>query len=330
MNKKFLGVVLASVFYTAAANAAWTPEKQIEFITTAGVGGGTDVHARMVQSIISKYKFVNVPIVILNKGGGSGAEGYSYGANLSNPSDPYRVTFGINNQYLLPLVAKVGYEPEDHSPVAIMAMDEFILWVSGDSPYKNAKELIEAAKTPTGLKMGATQSKGIDHTLTSMISAATGAKFTYVPFKSANEAAAQLAGNHIHANVNNPSENLGQFKAGLVRALCVFSPKRMDEGPKVTESQSWSDIPLCEEEGVPVQPFQLPRTVWLSGKVSEDVIKFYSDLMRKVSETPEWKEYLRNTSQTDQFLVGDEMRALIKVDTERSYEVFKREGWAVR
>lgn len=163
-----------------------------------------------------------------------------------------------------------------------------------------------------------------------MISTATGAKFTYVPFKSANEAAAQLAGNHIHANVNNPSENLGQFKAGLVKALCVFSPKRMDKGPKVTESQSWSDIPLCEEEGVSVPPFQLPRTVWLSGKVSEDVVNFYSNVMRKVSETREWKEYLQRTSQTDQFLVGEAMRSAIKTDTERSYEVFKREGWAVQ
>ena len=63
---------------TGAASAAWQPAKPIEFIATAGPGGGTDNFARAAQNIITKYKLVEQPIVVVNKAGGSGAEGYTY------------------------------------------------------------------------------------------------------------------------------------------------------------------------------------------------------------------------------------------------------------
>jgi putative tricarboxylic transport membrane protein len=62
---------------SGAANAAWQPVKPIEFIATAGPGGGTDNFARAVQSIITKHKLLEQSIVVTNKGGGSGAEGYT-------------------------------------------------------------------------------------------------------------------------------------------------------------------------------------------------------------------------------------------------------------
>lgn len=328
MKKKFLGVILVSSFYAAAAGAAWIPDRPIEFVVTAGAGGGTDSFARIVQSAIVKYKLVNVPIVVVNKGGGSGAEGYVYGA--SNPTDPFKVTFGTNNEYLLPLVAKMGFGPESFVPVASMAMDEFVLWVNGESAIKDAKGYVEAAKKPGGLKMGGSQSKDVDQTLTSMITATTGGKFAYVPYKSGSEAAVQLSGNHIDSNVNNPSESLGQWKAGLVKPICVFGSERMAKGPKVAKDMAWSDIPLCKDSGIPIAGYQMPRTVWLPANVSADIVDFYVTVMNKVRETPEWKQYIERTSQTDQFLTGNALRAFIKTDSTRASEVFKREGWALQ
>src|SRR5512147_752403 len=71
------------------ANAAWQPVKPIEFIATAGPGGGTDNFARAVQSIITKHKLIEQPIVVTNKGGGSGAEGYTYTKAMAG--DPYKI-----------------------------------------------------------------------------------------------------------------------------------------------------------------------------------------------------------------------------------------------
>ena len=325
---KLTATLLASALYAAAAGAAWVPEKPVEFVVASGAGGGTDTFARTVQAIIVKYKLMAAPVVVVNKGGGAGSEGFVYGSATAD--DPYRVTFGTNNEYLLPLVAKMGYTASALIPVTGMALDEFLLWVHADSPYKDTKSFIDAAKKPEGLKMGGSQSKDTDQTLVSMISAATGAKFTYIPFKSGGEAAVQLAGAHIDSNVNNPSENIGQWKAKMVRPLCVFSTERMAAGPKVTKDMAWSDIPLCKDSGVPISVYQMPRTVWLPAKVSPDAVAFYSALLKKVSETPEWKTYIERSSQTDVFMTGDALRAYIKQDADRATEVFKRENWLVQ
>ena len=90
---------------SGAANAAWQPAKPIEFIATAGPGGGTDNFARAVQSIIAKHKLVDQPIVVTNKGGGSGAEGYTYTKAMAG--DPYKIVFGTSNAWTQPMVSKV-------------------------------------------------------------------------------------------------------------------------------------------------------------------------------------------------------------------------------
>ncbi|MGO4572354.1 Bug family tripartite tricarboxylate transporter substrate binding protein [Microvirga sp. 2TAF3] len=313
----------------SAAHAEWKPAKPVEFVVTSSPGGGTDNFARVVQSIIAKHKLMDQSVVVTNKGGGSGAEGYVYAKVAAG--DPHKLTFGTNNEYLLPYVAKLAYKPDDLTPVAAMALDEFLLWVNANSPYKDAKSYIEAAKAkPETLKMGGSQSKDTDQTLTSLIEDATGTKFIYVPFQGGGTAAVQLAGAHIDSNTNNPNENVGQWKAGMVTPLCVFSPIRLPEGPKVTTTMGWSDIPTCKEAGVPVDQFQMPRTVWLPGGVSPEAVAFYADLLKKVSETPEWKEYVERTSQTSRFLAGAELKDFIAKDDAKNKKVFEREGWVVQ
>ena len=319
------GIVLAGT----AAQAAWQPTKPIEFVVTSGAGGGTDNFARVVQSIITKHKLTDQPIVVVNKGGGSGAEGYVYGRGAKG--DPNRVIFGTNNAYLLPYVAKLGYRYADLTPVAALAVDEFILWVSGASPYTDAKAYVDAVKAkPTGFKMGGSQSKDTDQTLTSMIQAATGAKWIYVPFQGGAAAAVQLAGAHIDSNVNNPNENVGQWKAGQVRPLCVFSPVKLPKSEPVHDGKGWGDIPTCKEAGLPLETFQMPRTVWLPADVPADAIAYYADLLEKVSKTPEWQDFLTRTSQTPRFMTGKDLADFVAKDDEANRKVFEAEGWVVK
>ena len=147
---------------------------------------------------------------------------------------------------------------------------------------KTAKDYVEAAQEAGEFKMGGAQSKDTDEILTRMIDKAAEVKFTYIPFKSGAEAAVQLAGGHIDSHVNNPSESIGQWKGGTQRPLCVFSPQRLPDGPKVTATEGWHDIPTCVEQGLDIPQFQQPRTVWLPGKVTPDQAAFYVDLMKKV------------------------------------------------
>ena len=119
------------------AVAAWQPSKPIEFIATAGPGGGTDNIARAVQSIITKYKLIDQPIVVVNKGGGSGAEGYTYGKSSRRRS--HKMMFGTSNAWQQPMVSKVAYKHTDLTPIAAMAQDEFLLWVKLDAPYSRPR-----------------------------------------------------------------------------------------------------------------------------------------------------------------------------------------------
>jgi tripartite-type tricarboxylate transporter receptor subunit TctC len=117
-------IVAVSLVHPALA---WEPTKPIEFIATAGPGGGTDIFARTVQSIIQKHKLTSQPVVVVNKSGGSGAEGWQY--LKSSSGDPYKVTFGTSNVWQQPVLSNVPYVHTDFTPVAAMVQDEFLLWV---------------------------------------------------------------------------------------------------------------------------------------------------------------------------------------------------------
>ena len=330
LKPKFAAIACGlAICVSRAADAAWQPVKPIEVVATAGPGGGTDNFARAVQSIITKHKLVEQPIVVTNKGGGIGAEGYTYTKAMAG--DPYKVVFGTSNAWTQPMVSKVADNYTDLTPIAAMVQDEFLLWVKQDAPYQNATDFLKAvAAKPAGeFKMGGAQSKDTDETLTRMIDKAGSVKFTYIPFKSGAEAAVQLAGGHIDSHVNNPSESIGHWKGSTQRPLCAFSPQRLPDGPKVTATQNWHDIPTCVESGLNIPQFQQPRTVWLPGKVTPEQAAFYVDLMQKVQSTPEWKEYIERTSQTDTFLTGDAFSKFIKEDIERTRKIAADEGWLV-
>src|SRR5215475_7953092 len=318
-----------AVLFAAPAAAEWRPSKPIEFVATAGPGGGTDNLTRTVQSIIVKYKLTDQPVVVVNKGGGSGAEGYTYAK--ASAGDPYKVIFGTSNAWQQPMVSKVAFKHTDLTPIAAMAQDEFLLWVKQDAPYKNVGEYLKAAAAKSGeFKMGGAQSKDTDEVLTRMIEKTANVKFTYIPFKSGAEAAVQLAGGHIDSHVNNPNESLGQWRGGTQRPLCAFSPQRLPQGPNITATEGWSDIPTCVEQGLAITQYEQPRTVWLPGKVSADQAAFYVDLMKKVQATPEWKDYIEKTSQVGTFLTGADFDNFIRQDLEHLKQVASEQGWLVK
>ena len=317
---------IAALALAAPASAQWAPDKPLEFVVASGAGGGTDNFARTIQAVITKNDLIEQPIVVLNKGGGSGAEAFLYGKQQQG--NPDTVIFGTNNVYLLPHVAKLAYAPEDLQPVAALALDEFLIWVKADSPYETATDLIEAAKAEPGtIVFGGSQSKDTDETLVALIEQTTGADFKYVPFNGGGEVGVQLAGGHIAANVNNPNENIGQWQAGAIRPLCVFSPQRMAESEPVSGDMGWHDIPTCAEQGLAIESYQMPRTVWLPAEAPAEAVSFYQDALKQVSDSQEWKDYLAKTSQSAAFLTGDELNAFIDTNEGGAVKVFEAQGW---
>ena len=123
----------------------------------------------------------------------------------SSEGDANKVLIAYSLIYMLPLSAKIPFNWRELTPVSVIALDQFVLWDNTGGP-KSVKEFIEAAKAASApFKMGGTGSKREDHVLTVFIEQKTGAKFSYLPYKSGGEAATQLVGGHTESNVNNPS-----------------------------------------------------------------------------------------------------------------------------
>jgi tripartite-type tricarboxylate transporter receptor subunit TctC len=266
----------------------------------------------MMQAAIQKNKLMRQPMVVSLKGGASGAEALMY--MKSGAGDANRVLIAYSLIYMLPISAKIPFNWRELTPVALIALDQFVLWDNTTLPYKNVKDFIAAAKSANPpFKMGGTGSRREDQVLTVFMEKRTGAKFAYLPYKSGGEAATQLVGNHTQANVNNPSENLEVWRAGQVRALCVFDKERIGYKSKVTAGQSWNDIPTCKEEGLDVQYLML-RAMFLPGKVSPEQKDFYVDLFRKVSQTSDYKEYMEKQALKPAFLTGAPMLKFLEED----------------
>src|SRR6202008_899541 len=187
-----VGLALAA---SAAPVQAWEPTKPVEIVVAAGAGGASDQMARMMQAAIQKNNLMKQPVVVTLKGGASGAEALIY--MKSSAGDPNKVLLAYSLIHMLPLSAKSPFNWRELTPVAVTAMDEFVLWTNSTLPYKTTKEFIDAAKkADPQFKMGGTGSKREAHVLTVFVEKKTGAKFAYLPYKSGGEAATQLVGNH--------------------------------------------------------------------------------------------------------------------------------------
>src|SRR5512136_3365052 len=319
---------VSALLASAPAIAGWEPTKPVEIVVAAGAGGASDQMARMIQAAIQKHNLMMQPMVVSLKGGASGAEALMY--MKSSDGDPTKVLIAYSLIYMLPLSAKIPFNWRELTPVSVIAMDQFVLWDNTTLPYKNVKEFVEAAKaSPQPFKMGGTGSKREDHILTVFMEKKTGAKFAYLPYKSGGEAATQLVANHTASNVNNPSENLEVWRAGQVRALCVFDKERISYKTKVTEAQSWNDIPTCKEEGLDVQYLML-RAMFLPGKVTTEQQAFYVDLFQKVTQTAEYKDYMEKQALKPIFLTGKDMLKFLEEDDKLNTSLMRDAGFVAK
>jgi tripartite-type tricarboxylate transporter receptor subunit TctC len=323
------GAVVASALYAGTASAAWEPTKQVTFIIPAGTGGGADQMARFIQGVVTKHNLMAKPLVVINKSGGAGAEGFL--DVKSSPNDPHKIIITLSNLFTTPLATGVPFNWKDLTPVSMLALDEFILWVNAESPYKTAKEYLDAVKAGTDgqFKMGGTGSKQEDQIITVALEKVTGKKFTYVPYKGGGEVAVQLVGKHVDSTVNNPIEAVAQWRAGALRPLCVFDTQRLAYKQKMTDTMSWNDIPTCKESGVNVDYLML-RGIFASPGVKPDQVDYYVNLFKKVRETPDWKEFMEKGAFNQSFMTGADYRKWVEANEKLHVDLMKAAGFLAK
>ena len=215
--------------------------------------------------------------------------------------------------------------------VAMLALDQFVLWTNTEKGYKSAKDYVDAAKAagPNKFKMGGTGSKQEDQIITVALEKATGTKFTYVPFAGGGAVAVQLVGNHVDSTVNNPIEAVAQWRAGKLTAQCVFDTQRMPYKEKITPTLSWNDVPTCREVGVNTDYVML-RGIFMPPGVTQAQVDFYIDLFKKVRETPEWKKFMADGAFNQTFMTGKEFTNWLEKADAQHAQLMKEAGFIAK
>ena len=276
----------------------WAPERPVEMVIMAGTGGGADRLARLFQSIIQKENLSSMPILPVNKGGGSGAEALRYLAD--NEGENHLIMATLNSYYTTPLRTDIGVNIEEFTPIARMALDTFVLWVNADSDIETLDDYVAAVQASGGTwKMGGTGTGQEDSLVTAMLENEFGISVTYVPFSGGGDVARNLVGGHIDSSVNNPSEALGFYQAGELRPIAAFTPDRIAAFP---------DTPTMGELGHDLV-YWMQRSFVAPKGMAPEAVAYYTTMFENLSQSEEWQTYTAEKALMADFLTGEELQA---------------------
>ena len=274
-------LLTAGLAINPAAAQEWSPRKPVELIIPAGSGGGADQIARLLQALIQKKDLSPRPFVPINKAGGSGAEALLYMKQSADPDHTVMVT--LNSFYTTPIIQEgLPVDPREFTPIKLMGMDTFLLWVPSNSDIQTIDDYAAAVKEAgKSWKMGGTGAGQEDSILTAMLEADLGVDMTYVPFEGGGTVAKNLVGEHINSSVNNPAEQIEFWRAGDSRPLVQFTEERMEAFP---------DVPTAKEAGHDIVYF-MQRSVNGAPDMSAEAQQWYMDLFQQLFQSQEWQDY---------------------------------------
>jgi tripartite-type tricarboxylate transporter receptor subunit TctC len=207
--------------------------------------------------------------------------------------NPNKLIITLSSLFTIPMANGTNFNWRDITPVSMLALDQFVLWVNAESPYKSAQDFVAAlaARPTVPIKLGGTGSKQEDQLVGVLLETAAGGRLAYVPLKGGGDVAKNLADGVVDATVNNPIEAEALWRAGKLRPLCVFDGAPLNYRAKVTATQSWADIPTCMGARIPVQYLML-RGIFTTPGATPEQVAFYKALLDKVRALPEWTELM--------------------------------------
>jgi putative tricarboxylic transport membrane protein len=287
---------VAAALPTAAAAQGKYPTRPIEVVVPFAPGGGTDNLMRTIVGIIDENKWSPVPITVNNRAGGSGAIGYTY--LLNKKGDPHVVAGAAPTIVSAKIEGRLPSNHRDMTVLMIVAIDELMLSVRTESKYQTIEDFVKDAKArPGALTVAGTGTNSEDHIFTYLMEQAAGIKVKYVPFNSGGECTTALMGGHVDAGVMNPNEIVAQVEAKKARNLAVAAKQRLADAP---------DLPTFAEKKMEFYWEQM-RGVVGTGGMPPEVVKWWVDVLKKVTDTKKWQEtYIKRNMLTSVQWTGEE------------------------
>jgi len=311
-----IGLMSAPLAATVGLAQDWTPDRDVEFVVPFGVGGGADLLARTVTKIIQENNLVPVNIGIVNKPGGGTAVGVSYVA-ATKDGDPHTLVLVNPQTQITPLRVEGALGWRDLTPVANLLLDDYLILALSSSEFDDIADLVESAKArePRAISIGSAGTA--DDMAIAVLEAASGIKLNTVRFDSGGEVLTAMLGGHVDLAAGNPLEFMGHLTNGEVKGLGVFRETRFEELP---------DVRTLAEQGIEAQPFQMWRGIAMPANVPEEAITYWTDIMRQVAESENYRAYVDANFATWDYRGPDEFKSFLEAQEATYAEMLKQLG----
>ena len=283
ISRRACALILGAVSLLGAASAtlaAW-PDKPITLIVPAAPGGTTDITARLLSEKLGAA--LGTTVVVENRAGAAGIIGSQ--ALVRAAPDGYTIGFGNigPNGINYSLYKNLPYKPSDFSPITLVISVPNILVVNSNSPYKTAKELVDAIKNdPKGLySFGSSGTGQSPHLSSEMFTQRTGIKMTHIPYKGMGPAVAALLGGQVTFLIDNLPSSISFIRSGQFRALAITGAERSPQLP---------EVPTMAEAGIP----DMVVTAWFGfvapAGTPPDIISKIQLATKSVLDTPDMQK----------------------------------------
>lgn len=308
-----LAALVATFAVPASAQSYPSADETLDWTIAFGPGGGNDIMARTIISILDTYDLYPGDIAPENRAGGSGAVGWGY--LYGQAGSAYGISTTSGSFVTTPLQADTPWQPGDFTPVALLATDDLVLVVNGTSEIQNIEEFIAAAQE-SPMNIGGTGTVNVDFIVPTLFAQRAGFEFDYVSFNSMADQTTALLSDALDAMVGNPGEILGLIEAGELRPL-VFSGQNT---PAALEG-----VPTMGDIGYDIG-VSMPRGLILAPDAPAEAQEWWIATMQQVVETPEWAEYIATNTLTPTVIYGDEFTTFLTNTMDGFEEVLRSVG----
>ena len=250
-----------------ASTSAW-PNKPIRWVIPYTPGGLTDSTTRMV--IQKVQELTGWSIVMENKPGANSLLGSEFVARAQPDGYTFLTVIAAHAANATLYAGRMPYDPvKSFAPVSVVGITPLILTASNNFPVKDVKELISYAKAnPDKVSFGSSGIGAAAHLTTEFLKLNTGTQMVHVPYKGTAPALQDLMGNSIQILVDTPVSLMPHVRSGKIKALGMFSAKRIPSAP---------EVPTLAEAGGPA----LESSTWVMFLAPAGVPK---DIVQRVSQ----------------------------------------------
>jgi putative tricarboxylic transport membrane protein len=314
--KAFLAFVCALVASGAVAQG-YKPSRPVDLVVHTGPGGGNDVLARAIASMVEKEKLLPVRLQVVNKPGGNGLVAMAYLAEKKGDQNTIGLfTTTLVSVYLVSAEAKVSLN--DLTPIARLVQEPAVIAVKADSPYKSLSEFIDAAKkNPGQLKQSGGSTTSRDNLVRQLLQRGTGARWAFISFPGGGERIAALLGGHVNMMVIEPEEAGEHIRAGNMRVLAQLSERRLPR---------FKDVPTLKEAGFDVPLVPQVRGVVAPPGIPRENSAYWEDFFRRLTTSGSWSKYVEDNQFENAYQNGAEMAKFLQGLTARMREILAESG----